>query len=67
MRLVVSLGRNEYPTLSVSFDLLIQQATCNCNLIQWDQPTIVTMNTKLMKSPVETKTLTKAAVNAQSE
>ena len=66
MRLIVSLGLAEYPTLAVDFTLLIQQATCNCNLIVWDQPAIVTLDTKLMKSPVETITLTKAAVNSAS-
>ena len=41
MRMVVALGRQEYPTISIAFDLTIQQATCNCNLIKWDQPAIV--------------------------
>lgn len=47
--------------------MVISQATCNCNLITWDQPTIVQMDTKLMKSPVETLTLAKATINADSE
>jgi hypothetical protein len=66
MRLIVSLGLTAYPTLAVDFTLLIQQATCNCNLVTWDQPAIVTLDTKLMKAPVETITLTKASVNTAS-
>lgn len=67
MKLVVSLGDVAYPTLSVSFNLVISQATCDCNLLIWDEPTITTLDTKLYKSPVETKTLTKATINAASE
>ena len=67
MKLVVALGNVAYPTLEVTFQLTVQQATCNCNLIQWDNPAIVTLNTKLMNSPVQQITLSKAAVNAASE
>lgn len=67
MRLIVNLGRAEYPTLEVDFNLVIAQATCNCNLIVWDEPSIQPMDTKLYKSPVETLTLTRATINADSE
>ena len=67
MKLVISLGLADYPTQEVTFQLVVSQATCNCNLIVWDEPTIVTMNTDLMKVPVETLTLTKASINADSE
>ena len=67
MRLVISLGLADYPTQTVDFQLVISQATCNCNLITWDEPAIVTMNTDLMKDPVETLTLTEATINADSE
>jgi hypothetical protein len=36
MRLIITLGRDNYPTLTVGFQLTISQATCNCNLITWD-------------------------------
>jgi hypothetical protein len=36
-------------------------------LIVWDEPTITTMNTDLMKDPVETLTLNMAEINADSE
>ena len=52
MKLIVALGNVAYPNLEVDFQLTVQQATCNCNLIQWDNPAIVTLNTKLMNSPV---------------
>ena len=67
MRLIVTLGRDNYPTLTVSFQLVISQATCNCNLITWDQPAITTMYTKLMMNPVQTKTLAISTINAASE
>ena len=67
MKLVVSLGSVDYPKIEVLFGLTISQATCNCNLIVWDNPAIVTLNTKLMKSPVETITLANSAVNTASE
>ena len=67
MQLIVSLGRDNYPTLTISFNLIISQATCNCNLITWDQPTITTMYTKLMNIPVVTKTLAISTINAASE
>jgi len=67
MKLKVALGSVNYPTLSVTFTLLINQATCDCNLIVWDNPAKVTLNTKLMKSPVQTITLAKSAINVASE
>lgn len=67
MKLVVSLGDVAYPTLSVDFNLVITQAVCDCNLLIWDEVAIVTLDTKLYKSPVETGTLTKATVNVASE
>ena len=67
MRLIVNLGRAEYPTLEVDFNLVIAQATCNCNLIVWDEPAILSMDTKLYDSPVQTETLIRASINADSE
>ena len=67
MRLIVSLGRANYPTLEVDFNLVIAQATCNCNLLIWDQPNILTLDTKLYNDPVETETLIRAQINSDSE
>ena len=67
MRLKMELGRTEYPTYYVDFQIIIQQATCNCNLLVWDEPAQVTEYTKLMADPVFTYTLTRATVNADSE
>jgi len=33
MKLIVALGRTEYPKLEVTFQLIVQTATCNCNLL----------------------------------
>ena len=67
MRLIVSLGLVEYPTFEVDFQLVISQATCDCNLLVWDEPAQLSLSTLLMASPVATLTLEKATVNADSE
>lgn len=67
LRLKMELGRAEYPTYYVDFSVVIQQATCNCNLIVWDEPAQITAYTKLLDPTIYTVTLTKAEINADSE
>jgi hypothetical protein len=41
MVLVVTLkkiGKADYPSLSVPFDLEITEAVCDCALLKWDKP-----------------------------
>ena len=66
MRLIVSLGLVDYPTYEVDFNLLIQPATCDCNLLVWDEPAQLSLSTLLMADPVATITLQMATVNADS-
>jgi hypothetical protein len=63
----MELGRAEYPTHYVDFSVVIQQATCDCNLIVWDEPAQITAYTKLLDQTIYTVTLTKAEINAASE
>lgn len=67
MRLKMALGRVAYPTHEVEFNIVIQPATCDCNLLVWDQPAQLVEYTKLMASPVFSVVLQRAIVNEASK
>lgn len=56
-----------YPVSETYFTLLINQATCDCALITWDNPAQLTLSTGLMTSPPDTVTFTKATANEASK
>lgn len=57
----------DYPVVSTNFRLTIQQATCDCGLITWDNPELLTLSTGLMTSPPDTITFVKATANEDSK
>lgn len=66
MRLKLVLGRDYYPTYDApDFQVTIQQATCNCNLIVWDEPA-EQFELVLQAYDIDIQ-LARAAVNADSE
>lgn len=46
-----------FPTTSTAFSLLVDQASCDCSLITWDNPEKLYLTTGLMYDPVDTLTL----------
>jgi hypothetical protein len=41
MKLVIglgSIGKATYPTLTKTFDFIVNAATCDCTLLTWDMP-----------------------------
>ena len=64
---VDTVGDLNYPTTHTDFQVIIQPATCNCNLLIWDEPPQVTGYTKLMNTDVYEITLDPATINADSE
>lgn len=60
LRLVIDLGNPNYPKKIVDFTLTVTGAACDCTLLSWVQPSLVTMNTRVLKNPVDTRTLAKA-------
>jgi hypothetical protein len=49
LKLIVSLSSTTYPTLEVSFDLVIQPATCDCKLLDWVYPAPQSLITTVLK------------------
>lgn len=66
MRLKMALGRDYYPTYDApDFRITITQATCNCNLLIWDEPAEVT-DLVLQMYTLDVQ-LARATINADSE
>jgi hypothetical protein len=56
-----------FPKAETSFALYISEASCNCNLITWDNPAVLTLTTGLMTSPADTLSFVKAEANEASK
>lgn len=49
-----------FPMAESNFMINVQQATCDCSLITWDEPDMLFLTTGLMTSPPDTLTFLKA-------
>jgi len=56
-----------YPKADKNFVLFISEASCNCNLITWDNPARLDLSTGLMTSPADTLSFVKATANEASK
>jgi hypothetical protein len=73
MRLEIVQGVLEYPNdylrftnYTTDFTLNILPATCNCNLLEWIIPAMITLDTELMADPIATAIIPMATINATS-
>lgn len=58
-------GNSPYPTMRTLFNFIVNHATCDCKLLNWDIPAKTTLNTGLMKTP--TTQIAMAMVNEASK
>lgn len=56
-----------FPEATTNFFLTVNQATCDCTLITWDNPALLTLETGLMTSPADTLPFLKAEANEASK
>ena len=49
--LSTSLGNSPYPSIRSTFDFIVNPATCDCTLLDWDIPAKAIIATKLMLTP----------------
>ena len=73
MRLEIVMGVLEYPNdylrftnYTTDFTMNVLPATCNCNLLEWIVPSMITLDTELMADPIATETVPMATINADS-
>lgn len=56
-----------FPTATTNFFLTVNQAVCDCSLITWDNPDILSLETGLMADPADTLLFVKATANEASK
>ena len=49
--LSTSLGNSPYPSIRSMFNFIVNPATCDCTLLDWDIPAKAIIATKLMLTP----------------
>ena len=70
MKLVIKLGnigKAAYPTLTKTFNFIVDNATCDCSLLTWDLPSAQTLSTTVKRANIAKLAINKATVNAASK
>ena len=65
--LTVHLGDPTYPTAEVEFRLIISRATCDCTLLEWQEPAPISLITSVSKEISDTITLNHSTVIPESK
>lgn len=70
MKLVIGLGnigKAAYPTKTILFNFIVQDAICDCTLLTWILPTAQSVSTTVKRANVASLTIVHATVNPTSK
>ena len=70
MKLVIGLGnigKAAYPTLTKTFNLIVDHAVCDCTLLTWVMPAAQSVSTTVKRANIATLTIVHATVNPASK